>query len=83
MSNWTSFPTNTYAVAYGVKGFRSAHIRVRLVERLTTQAVDLVNVVTASLADAGTPLTLNFAQCEVEHDMWEAEAHKDGLVVFA
>ena len=82
MSNWVAFPSATYAVAYGVKGFRHGHIRVRLVERLTNQAVDLVNVVTASLADAGTPLTLNFAQCEVEQDWWEAEAHKDGLVQF-
>lgn len=66
-----------YANAYGLVGFRSSSLRVRVVE----QRDGYVWCVTASLLDAGTPLTLNASQIEMEWE-WEDDAviHVDGLV---
>jgi len=66
-----------YAIAYGVVGFLSTSIRVRVIEQRDGYAW----VVTASVLDAGTPLTLNSSQIEMEWE-WEDDAvvHADGLI---
>ena len=70
---------NTYAVANGLRGFRSSSLRV-LVTR-----VELPNVWirTADLLDAGTPLVLDASQVTPEAAPDSGLQHKTGLVVFA
>ena len=64
-----------YAIATGLRGFRSSSLRVRI-ERTEGS---IVWVRTADLLDAGTPLILDASQVTAE----EAETglrHKTGLV---
>lgn len=68
-----------YAIATGLIGFRSSTLRVRIVEHLR---YGYVNVVTADLLDAGTPLTLDAMQVAPVAES-EVVRHRDGLVAFA
>jgi hypothetical protein len=70
-----------YAVAYNLVGFPTSSLRVWVREELG----NYVNVVTASVLDCGTQLTLNRSQIEYEWE-WEEELplrHVDGLVALA
>ena len=67
-----------YAVASGLKGFRSSTLRVKI----TRQDGPYTWVVTADLLDAGTPLVLDTAQITPEVSE-TALIHRAGLVAFA
>jgi len=70
-----------YAIAYGLIGFRTSTLRVRVTEERS----GYVWVITADLQDAGTKLVLDRSQIEYELE-WPADevlSHKDGLVMFA
>jgi len=66
-----------YAVASGLKGFRSSSLRIRVERDLG----DVVIARTADLLDAGTPLALDKAQVEPD-GADTVMVHSDGLVVF-
>lgn len=67
-----------YAVASGLKGFRSSTLRVKI----TRQEGQYTWVVTADLLDAGTPLVLDIAQVTPEVSE-TVLIHRTGLVAFA
>ena len=66
-----------YAVASGLRGFRSSTLRVRVTDRRD----GLVWVRTADLLDAGTPLVLDEAQVASEAPEMVVR-HCTGLVTF-
>lgn len=67
-----------YAVASGLKGFRSSTLRVKI----TRQEGQYTWVVTADLLDAGTPLVLDTVQVTPEVSE-TVLTHRSGLVAFA
>lgn len=67
-----------YAVASGLRGFRSDRLRVRV----TRLEDGFAWVRTADLLDAGTPLTLDAGQIAPETPEMVCR-HADGLVAFA
>ena len=67
-----------YAVASGLKGFRSSTLRVKV----TRQEGQYTWVVTADLLDTGTPLVLDTAQVTPEASE-TVLIHRTGLVAFA
>ena len=67
-----------YAVASGLKGFRSSSLRIRVERDLG----DVVIVRTADLLDAGTPLALDRSQVRPE-TAENITMHREGLVAFA
>jgi hypothetical protein len=70
--------TKTYAIASGLRGFRTSELRVRVREIRDGVAF----VVTADLADSGTMLVLDPAQLRVEPQTTTVVSHRTGLVTF-
>lgn len=76
-----TFTPGTYAIAHNLIGFRSTTLRVKI-ERIANESN--INVRTADLLDAGTPLTLDPVRHQLENEVAETyEMAKGGLVIFA
>lgn len=67
-----------YAIATGLRGFRSESLRVLVLR----EEAGLAWVVTADLLDAGTALVLDATQVEPEVQVTDLR-HSTGLVSFA
>ena len=77
-----SLNIGSYGLASGLVGFPTSELRVKVTEAARSGHIW---VMTADLADAGTPLVLREEQVQPLEDYVSADAwqHKSGLVIFA